>query len=253
MTKNRKELPLAARLEKSFELPLLIEELYAFNLLDVDRYNDFNYTPDSPIYNLLNKSLDVRTLAMNEKEIQSARENNIYESQGYRQYYLTRSITKNEPRSEDNSPVSAKTRMRRLKRDSSLYDPATDERNYGHLKEGLGPRLTNLIQSFPGNLCRVRLAALMPGQKIQPHRDYDPSYLLRVHIPILSNQENYIFFDIKGTVSKYRYPADGSAYFINAGYIHWVENLGASPRIHLLIDIEGQEALNGMHPLEPEA
>jgi hypothetical protein len=251
--KTRKDLPQVARLIFSVNIDLIINELKAQGLLNIENYNDFDYSDKSPIKNLLGKNLDVRKSAMNQSELKRAAETNQYVSQSYRQYSLTESVLIKSTKLENEIPLTAKDRLKRLNRNSYLYDPDVDERNYGKIKESIGPVLRQLLQSFPGKLCRARLAALMPRESISRHRDYDPSYLVRIHIPILTNSKSFIFFENKGVTYRYNCQADGGAYFLNAGLIHWVENQGDSPRIHLLVDIDGQEALKNMVEMDAQA
>jgi aspartyl/asparaginyl beta-hydroxylase (cupin superfamily) len=41
----------------------------------------------------------------------------------------------------------------------------------------------------------------------------------------------------------YTMPADGSVYFFNSGMLHWVSNNSDVPRLHLIIDTNGQDDL----------
>jgi hypothetical protein len=46
-------------------------------------------------------------------------------------------------------------------------------------------------------------------------------------------------------------PADGSIYFFNSGMVHWVSNNGTEPRLHLIVDTNGQEDLDLENELTP--
>ena len=64
----------------------------------------------------------------------------------------------------------------------------------------------------------------MPGFTIKPHVDYDPSYITRYHIPIITNDQVLFGGKVKDKITEYIMPADGSIYFFNSGILHWVGN-----------------------------
>jgi aspartyl/asparaginyl beta-hydroxylase (cupin superfamily) len=83
----------------------------------------------------------------------------------------------------------------------------------------------------------------MPGSDIKPHVDYDPSYITRYHIPIITNPDVVFGYSLKNIDYNYQMTADGSVYFFNSGVKHWVKNLGTEPRLHLIVDTNGQDDL----------
>ena len=89
-------------------------------------------------------------------------------------------------------------------------------------------------------MTRVRLAVLMPGMTIQRHRDYDPSYICRYHLPLITNDQVEFGMAIDGVDTQFAMPADGSIYFFNSGLPHWVTNNGTESRLHLIVDTNGQ-------------
>ncbi len=118
--KTRKDLPQVARLIFSVNIDLIINELKAQGLLNIENYNDFDYSDKSPIKNLLGKNLDVRKSAMNQSELKRAAETNQYVSQSYRQYSLTESVLIKSTKLENEIPLTAKDRLKRLNRNSYL-------------------------------------------------------------------------------------------------------------------------------------
>lgn len=242
--KNRKQLPLIAKVPLLFDFNLLLEELTQFGLLNLSEFNDFDYSTDSPIHHLIEQNLEVRKLAMNDEEINKIRNMSDFRSENYRQYALTEANVFSQKNKALPPARSAKERIQRLNPLSKKYNPLADEANYGKLRSNVGPEMKALINKFVGELCRVRLSALLPEGKIKPHRDYDPSYLTRYHVPLLTNENSFFCFQVKDKIFKYNLLADGSIYFVNTGYIHWVENNGTTSRIHLMIDVKGQELLN---------
>jgi len=105
------------------------------------------------------------------------------------------------------------------------------------------------LNMFKGNLARVRLAYLSPNFSLKPHVDYDPSYITRYHIPLLTNEDCLMCVKVKGVEKNIHFPADGNVYFLNAGHIHWAENNSNEGRIHLIVDTKNQEDLQWLQPI----
>ena len=84
---------------------------------------------------------------------------------------------------------------------------------------------------------------MAPGHSIKPHIDYNTTYSIRVHIPIITNDQSFMCVKNKDGIQKMHMPADGSVYFLNTGMTHWAENNGDNGRIHLVISLNGQEDL----------
>jgi aspartyl/asparaginyl beta-hydroxylase (cupin superfamily) len=83
----------------------------------------------------------------------------------------------------------------------------------------------------------------MPGFTIKPHVDYDPSYITRYHVPVFTNDQVVFGGQTKNGNISYTMPADGSVYFFNSGMVHWVSNNSDVPRLHLIVDTNGQDDL----------
>jgi hypothetical protein len=77
---------------------------------------------------------------------------------------------------------------------------------------------------------QVSIAAHPPGTKINLHTDTD-SYL-KVHVPILSNDSAYFFFENERVVLK-----PGKMYLVNTTKLHGTVNEGNSLRVHLFFKI----------------
>ena len=99
--------------------------------------------------------------------------------------------------------------------------------------------IKTLLNKFIAPLARVRFACLMPGFSINPHIDYDPYYITRFHIPIITNKD-CMMCTVEGNA---HFPADGRAYFFNTGLKHWAENNSKFPRIHLIVDLQSTDDL----------
>ncbi|MES2936179.1 MAG: aspartyl/asparaginyl beta-hydroxylase domain-containing protein [Pseudomonadota bacterium] len=96
------------------------------------------------------------------------------------------------------------------------------------------PYLREVIDSFRCEKTSVRLMALEPGALIREHRDPGTALeqgITRVHVPIATTPET--IFRIEGEVVHF---SAGQAWYLNASCLHGVENRGATPRVHLMLD-----------------
>ena len=76
-----------------------------------------------------------------------------------------------------------------------------------------------------------------PGMKILQHID---SMLIKMHIPIYSDKENFFTFGEHRDV--YYHFKEGKAYLLNSGVWHGTENNSESPRSHIITRV-GNESL----------
>lgn len=134
-----------------------------------------------------------------------------------------------------NEKYSIKDRIRK-----QHIDPGLVEDNYNiptdYFKESY---FFEVVNSFQCEAIRVRLTKLNPGKTLVPHIDYDPSYAVRIIIPIITNKECLNIFWRKNDRYEYFLEANGSAYFLNTGVKHSVENKGSTPRIALMFSLKG--------------
>jgi aspartyl/asparaginyl beta-hydroxylase (cupin superfamily) len=90
---------------------------------------------------------------------------------------------------------------------------------------------------------------LKAGFTIEPHVDYDPSYISRYHIPIITNSDVTMYIQRGDNVAQYSMSADGRIYFFNSGLKHWVKNNSQFDRLHLIIDVHGQHDLENLEEI----
>lgn len=130
-------------------------------------------------------------------------------------------------------------RLKRLDSSRAEYSEHADETVHCIEDRYFTDELRKIFLFFKGKPCRVRIAKLLAGKKINPHIDYDPSYIFRYHIPLITQKECLFYIvDSKGTYF-YHMPANGKMYWLNTGVKHGVENNGLYDRYHLLIDVTG--------------
>lgn len=235
---NRKQLPLVAKLNNiTVDVNSIVEHCRLNGLLDSQNYNDIKYSANSKHQAFLVSNEFCKTNFFTETEASTM------EGEKYKQLYLT---------DFDETKASGKVslhgtnifeRTKRLDPSDPRYLPEADELNYGvRNKYATGP-FEDILDQFKGKITRVRLAFLTPGFSIKPHVDYDPSYITRFHIPLITNEGVTMGFSKNNEDRSFHMPADGSVYFFNSGIKHWVDNNGTEARLHLIIDTHGQEDL----------
>ncbi len=122
-----------------------------------------------------------------------------------------------------------------------------DERQYRKIKDWVrGTYLEEVINTFKGNVTRVRVARMEPGSVIGEHIDYNTDYSIRVHIPITTNEDCgfYVKRSRKAEKEFLAMPASGECWFLNQGFLHSAWNKGNEPRDHLVLSISGQVDLD---------
>jgi hypothetical protein len=101
-------------------------------------------------------------------------------------------------------------------------------------------RITN---KFKGTTTRIRLVKLEAGSNITPHIDYDPSYAVRIIIPVIADAECVNVFWVKNNVEAISF-IPGKAYFLNTGYKHAVMNMSKHDRYTFMISVNGTEDID---------
>ena len=119
-----------------------------------------------------------------------------------------------------------------------------DERFYRKPVDNIPPYLAEVLDFFRPDLHRVRFTKLMPGASVKPHIDYNTTYSIRLHIPILTSPECEMGVKIGDKVHKTHFAADGGVYFINQGFEHWATNLGSQPRVHIILSVDSHKYLD---------
>ena len=123
-------------------------------------------------------------------------------------------------------------------------DPALDERNYNvPTNNYTGSYFEEVVNSFKSDAIRVRLVRLDPGKTLSPHIDYDPTYAVRVIVPLFAEKDAVNYFWRRGKTESYHLDPDGSAYFLNIGLRHTVINSGNTPRISFMFSLKDQRDL----------
>lgn len=165
--------------------------------------------------------------------------------------YVQYSLTKQAPRTLDEnilikSSATVKSRLRRLQEGTKHYISEADDSKYSELSEECPVSVKSLIDDILASgdtVSRVRLAGIAPGHTLGLHRDHDPSKLIRLHVPIKTNEQCMIECENKSGEIIKAHLAVGNLYILNTGRRHSVSNNSEEWRVHLLIDIRGQNFL----------
>ena len=124
-----------------------------------------------------------------------------------------------------------------LRREEMYWNDPTEDFKTSYFKK--------ITDQFTAPVTRVRLTKLPPNRDLVYHIDYDPSYAVRVVIPIYTNPSVKNLFKWDNKEEAY-FLEEGKAYFLNTGIEHAVINESNIPRIALIFSLDGQEDLNNL-------
>lgn len=239
--KTRKQLPCVGYLQtQTVDIKALYNHLVDHNLLDWKRYTDINYSADSRHQAFVVANEFCKDNFFKEETAP------MMEGELYRQLYLTDFDTSKASSEVNLHNTNIFERTKRLDPNDPRYLAEADELNYGVRNELVTGIFKDILDQFQSKITRVRLAYLSPKFEIKPHVDYDPSYIVRYHIPIITNPKVCMGFERQGKTLKYHLPADGRIYFFNSGIKHWVKNESDQGRLHLIVDVHGQAELDNL-------
>jgi hypothetical protein len=244
--KTRKDLPSFGYLRDiKVDINALLNHCIQQELLDPGKYNSIQ---------VKNKTGYEDFIKMNHHHchdyIMSANED-CENMESYKQLALTEfDESKRTGNVFESTPTTVLHRSKRIDPSRASYVPEADEHNYGVRNSLVTGEIEKLLDMFTSSVKRVRFAYMKEHHKFGAHRDYDPSYLTRYHIPLITNP-GVIFFakDNHGIERSLHLPADGRIYFLNAGHLHWVHNNSDQGRVHLIVDVHGQKELENLEEL----
>ena len=126
--------------------------------------------------------------------------------------------------------------------------PAMNEHNWYHpLPIYENSYFRQAIESqFQSKPIRARLSRIRAGKYLTPHIDYDPSYAIRILVPIQGDKDVMSVSWVRGERIEYNLKADGSAYFLNVGFKHSVEHNGTEDRIALMFSLPDQRDIQSL-------
>ena len=232
---DRKQLPAFLKLPYKFDMEKILNAFEQFQ--DTSTYQDLNYNNPDASYLQLGKEKEFHLNKFIREDEQG---------KGASEFYRQLSLTEYNGQPEDIVPsnTSIATYKTSADKSSKHYNPILDERNYTRRKDICTGYWNTILDTFKAPITRTRFAYLAPNYSIKPHIDYNTTYSIRVHIPIVTNNRSFLCaYDYDGNIIKQHCPADGSVWFLNTGMRHWAENNGDTGRIHLIISLNGQDDL----------
>jgi aspartyl/asparaginyl beta-hydroxylase (cupin superfamily) len=238
--KKRKQLPAFGYLSNiTVDIPALIKQLEDLKLLDWKNYNCCRFsTADHNYQGLIAASHITYNSYFKEDSA------DLLESEKFRQVQLTEFIGQHSDNPVPLDETSFVERVRRLDQNHPAYLPEADELNYGRRGPLVVGEIGKIFDRFQSRITRARFNYLAAGHEIKPHIDYDPSFITRYHIPVITNPRVRMFIEKQGQQHEQYLPADGRVYFFNAGFKHWVKNQSDKDRLHLIVDVHGQKELD---------
>lgn len=243
--KTRKQLPAFGYIDHiQVDIDALIDHLLKHKLLDWDSYNCCRYSTADDNYQGLIAASHI-TYNQYFKEDQA---DNL-ESEKFRQIQLTEFVGVHSDQAVEIESSSFVERVRRLDPSHPKYVPEADELNYGRRGPLVVGEIEKVFDKFASRITRARFNYLAGGHEIKPHIDYDPSFITRYHIPVLTNPDVRMYIEKQGHEHEQYLPADGRVYFFNAGFKHWVKNNSSLARLHLIVDVHGQSELEHLIPI----
>lgn len=246
--KTRKQLPCFGYLSNmKIDMQALLSHLQTNGLLDYDRYNDINLKSQSTMRDFIVANEYCHSNFFKEDGYETMN------SDKFRHLMLTKFDESKRRQGVDFKFTSVYERQRRLDPSNPNYMPEADELNYGVRTELVTGEIEKILDLFTSKITRVRLAYIAANHDLKPHIDYDPSYIVRYHIPIITNPGVTMHMDRNGKQFARHFPADGRVYFFNTGIKHWVINRSNLDRVHLIIDVHGQNELEHMISLDEES
>ena len=248
--KKRQHLPLISRLNLSVDIERLKKEFFELGYDNWDLYNGLKAEAASENGRIVRRVL--LEYFLNDTELQEREKQSVTEGgEAYKMLCLT-DYNNKFPMDEDRITEYLKdqdphTLSRKLEKISDpshpLYMPEADEKNYDARNsycKGYINEVMDYIEENIGHVTRTRFAVLMPGEEIKPHMDINTDKAIRIHIPLLTNEDTVVGVKGKNTSVEKHLPADGSVWFLNQGYTHWVKNEGTTPRVHMVFSVVGQ-------------
>jgi len=105
----------------------------------------------------------------------------------------------------------------------------------------LAPAIRETLDAFPCDRNRIRLMRLNPGGRILRHSDplhtIDPR-LVRLHVPVVTNPDVVFLVNDERVLMQ-----PGETWHVDVRFPHAVENGGTTTRVHLVMDLVRNPAL----------
>ena len=108
------------------------------------------------------------------------------------------------------------------------------------------PAFRRVFESFPGRLIDAVAARLGPGGWVKEHRDISGGVSMgvaRFHVPVVTHED--VEFFVGGARCRM---GEGELWSLDTTYKHKLANRSDIWRVHLIVDIEMNDAVRAMYP-----
>lgn len=235
--KNKKQLPLIGRLKKTIDVDAVKEQI--LHLLNENENKlDLELDPSATEHTYDLKNSKGEYFIQNYNDVYKKYSTIGFQELSQEAKSLAASMSSNV---SDFSPVQRLKGM--TDTSSKFYHPHYDERNYTKPTKYCTGYINDFLHSFDSTSCRSAVVALHPGRYISKHFDIGAEYVTRLQIPIITNEQAVIGVKADNGWNEYHLPADGSVFFINAGYEHYAINKGSDVRYQIRVCLQSQEDL----------
>ena len=253
--KKRQYLPLMAKLNFKVDIDRLVKEFYEFGYDDWSIYNGLSYGTNTEDGLVVRRVLLEYFLTDEEK---AERVDKLIAEGGeaYKMLCLTgfngdtTISSKGLADKLKNSGMTPQQFARKLEKISDPshpdYSPIADEKLYDKRNKfckGYVAEVMDMLEDKIGHVARSRYAVLKAGEEIKPHLDINTDKAIRIHIPLLTHPDVKIGVKGKHREVVKNLEADGSVWFLNQGYSHWVKNDSNMDRVHLVFVVTGQNEI----------
>lgn len=252
---KRQHLPLMAKLNFKIDIDKLRNEFFELGYDDWSKYNGLSYGNNTEDGLVVRRVLLEYFLTDEEK---AEREGKLVADGGEAYKMLCLTEFNGDP-NEHNKNLAAKLaeegmdprkfarRMEKISDPSHPdYTPIADEKMYDKRNEfckGYVAEVLDMIEQNIGHVARTRYAVLKAGEEIKPHLDINTDKAVRIHIPLITHEDVIIGTKGKKRTVELHMPADGSVWFLNQAYEHWVKNNSDVDRVHLVVVVTGQNGI----------
>tara|TARA_B110000503_G_C7131853_1_gene407121 strand:- start:1048 stop:1884 length:837 start_codon:yes stop_codon:yes gene_type:complete len=252
---KRQHLPLMAKLNFKIDIDRLLKEFYEFGYNDWNKYDGLSYGTNTEDGLVVRRVL-LEYFLNDEEKAERAGKLVAEGGEAYKMLCLTgfngdpNAASKNLAKQLESSDLTPQQFARRMEKISDPnhpnYSPIADEKLYDKRNEfckGYVAEVLDMIEKNIGHVARTRYAVLKAGEEIKPHIDINTDKAVRIHIPLITHEDVIIGTKGKKRTVETHMPADGSVWFLNQGYEHWVKNDSNVDRVHLVAVVTGQKGI----------
>ena len=252
---KRQHLPLMAKLNFKVDIDRLREEFFEFGYDNFEMYNGLSYGNNTEDGLVVRRVLLEYFLTDEEK---AEREGKLVADGGEAYKMLCLTEFNGDPNAHNKNladklaqdgmdPRKFARRMEKISDPNHPdYTPIADEKLYDKRNEfckGYVSEVLDMIEERIGHVARTRYAVLKAGEEIKPHLDINTDKAVRIHIPLITHPDVVVGTKGKKRTLEQHMPADGSVWFLNQAYEHWVKNPSDIDRVHLVVVVTGQDGI----------